>query len=116
MNLITIPGAVRKNWQPNTVRAGRARYVNGSTFRGKLQGQSAIVLIDPTAPWLVLAQFDEFEENPHWGVGWHPLPASSFGPIEWDHVIGEDDSFCTHCKLSVESINELGEFACSVRP
>lgn len=41
-------------------------------------------MMDQEAPWLILAQFDDLAKV-GWAHGWHPLPASSFGPIDYDH-------------------------------
>lgn len=94
--------------QSKAVRVAHGRFVRqGGAFSKKLLGESAILMIDPAAPWFVLAQFDNLD-HPYWSHGWHPLARSDFDGVRVQHVTGDDDDICKACGLSYEQMIEAG--------
>lgn len=99
---------------PNTVRMAWGRFVrSGGDFGRRLQGESAMLMIDEAFPHFVLAQFDNLE-HPYWSHGWHPLSASDFGGIRFAHSESSEESVCEFCGLSAEEITE-GDLECAPR-
>jgi hypothetical protein len=91
------PGAV--------LRMAEGRYVG--TGWPKLQGEAALLVIDPAAPWFVMAQFNETEHK-YWSHGWHPMPRSSFDGVRVQHAMEEHDQCCRACGVSEAEIQKLG--------
>lgn len=96
------------------VRTARGRYTQqGGRWSAKLLGQSAILMIDPKAPWFVLAQFDDLD-HPYWAHGWHPMPASAFGGIQVQHVLDYEAAYCSACGMTERELFETAEDDCKV--
>lgn len=101
--------------KPGTLlRMAEGRYV-GTSWK-KLQGESALLMIDPAAPWFVLAQFNEIEHK-YWAHGWHPMPRSSFDGVRVQHAFGLADDICRACGMTGTQVEEAGHIDdCKVLP
>lgn len=98
--------------KPGTVlRVAEARYV-GSSWP-KLQGEEALLMLDPNAPWFVLAQFTDTRFK-YWSHGWHPMPRSSFDGLRVQHAFGADDDVCRACGKTAEQVSEEAIDDCQV--
>lgn len=96
------------------IRTARGRFIQqGGRWSNKLLGQSAILLIDPKAPWFVLAQFDDLEHK-YWSHGWHPFSALAFGGIQVQHVLDDEPSYCLACGMTEDQLMQTAEDDCKV--